>query len=103
MSKVAGDGSGGDSIYGGKFNDEKAGLKRKHDMEGVVAMANSGKNSNTSQFYITFGPASVCDGKHVVIGQVTEGIATIKHINAAAASRDGMPLCDVVIADCGLC
>ena len=44
------DGSGGDSIYGGKFNDEKPGLKKKHDQEGLLSMANSGKNSNTSQY-----------------------------------------------------
>ncbi len=58
----AGDGSGGDSIYGGQFNDEKGGLKLKHDGPGVLSMANSGKNSNTSQFFFTLAAAPQCDG-----------------------------------------
>lgn len=58
----AGDGSGGDSIYGGKFNDEKAGLKLKHDAAGILSMANSGKNSNSSQFFFTLAAAPQCDG-----------------------------------------
>jgi cyclophilin family peptidyl-prolyl cis-trans isomerase len=58
-----GDGSGGESIYGGKFNDEKAGLKLKHDGPGVVGMANSGKNSNSCQFYITLKAAPQLDGE----------------------------------------
>ena len=59
---LPGDGSSGDSIYGGKFNDEKPGLKLKHDVAGVLSMANSGKNSNTSQFFFTLAPAPACDG-----------------------------------------
>ena len=59
---VNGDGSGGDSIYGGKFNDEKAGLKLKHDAGGAVSMANSGKNTNSSQFFFTLAAAPRCDG-----------------------------------------
>lgn len=59
---TVGDGSGGDSIYGGKFNDEKAGLKLKHDAVGILSMANSGKNSNSSQFFLTLAPAPQCDG-----------------------------------------
>jgi len=59
---VKGDGSGGESIYGGKFKDEKAGLALKHDAVGVLSMANSGRNSNSSQFFLTLAPASQCDG-----------------------------------------
>lgn len=62
-ASAAGDGSGGDSIYGGKFNDEKPGLKLKHDAAGILSMANSGKNSNSSQFFFTLAPAPQCDGK----------------------------------------
>ncbi|EFN54797.1 hypothetical protein CHLNCDRAFT_13673, partial [Chlorella variabilis] len=98
---VKGDGSGGDSIYGGKFKDEPAALKLKHDAAGVVGFANSGKNSNTSQFYITFGPAPQCDGKHVVIGRVVEGLDVLKQIEELAASSDGTPRTDVVVVDCG--
>lgn len=79
---VRGDGSGGDSIYGGKFNDDKAALKLKHDAAGVVAMANSGKNTNSCQFYITLAPAPACDGKHVVFGKVVEGMEVITRIGS---------------------
>ena len=70
------DGSGGESIYGGKFNDEKEGLKRSFQ-KGSVAMANSGKNSNTSQFFIclsndTEKMAKMLNGKYVVFGKVVE-------------------------------
>ncbi|KAL6747106.1 cyclophilin [Haematococcus lacustris] len=100
---VRGDGSGGDSIYGGVFNDEKKGLGMKHDRLGVVAMANSGKNSNTSQFFITLGPAPQCDGKHVVFGMVVEGMEVLHRLNEEAASEDGTPRVVVTVADCGLC
>jgi hypothetical protein len=66
---LSGDGSGGDSIYGGKFNDEKPGLKLKHDAAGVLSMANSGKNSNSSQFFFTLTPAPQCDGNCGVGGR----------------------------------
>eukprot|EP00884_Botryococcus_braunii_P016206 jgi/Botrbrau1/3269/Bobra.174_1s0039.2 len=99
---VRGDGSGGDSIYGGKFNDEQAGLKRKHTGAGVVGFANSGKNSNTSQFYMTLSPAPKCDGKHVVIGQVVEGLDILTRIDEEAASADGTPRIDVAVGDCGV-
>lgn len=71
---VFGNGSGGESIYNGKkFKDERAGLQLKHDGKGVLSMGNSGKNSNTSQFFITFKEAPQCDGKHVVFGKVVSG------------------------------
>ncbi|KXZ44583.1 hypothetical protein GPECTOR_65g201 [Gonium pectorale] len=106
---VRGDGSGGDSIYGGQFNDEKPGLKLKHDGPGVLSMANSGKNTNTSQwvlrraFFFTLAAAPQCDGKHVVFGKVLEGLDILARIDAEAASPDGTPRLDVTIADCGLC
>mmetsp|Transcript_36570 Transcript_36570/g.65438 ORF Transcript_36570/g.65438 Transcript_36570/m.65438 type:complete len:239 (-) Transcript_36570:92-808(-) len=99
---VKGDGSAGDSIYNGKFNDEKAGLKGKHDGAGVVSMANSGKNSNTSQFYFTLAPNPKMDGKHVVFGRVTEGLQLLERIDAECASEDGTPRLEVTIADCGV-
>mmetsp|Transcript_4909 Transcript_4909/g.10541 ORF Transcript_4909/g.10541 Transcript_4909/m.10541 type:complete len:240 (-) Transcript_4909:762-1481(-) len=99
---VKGDGSGGDSIYNGKFNDEKAGLQKKHDGPGVLAMANSGKNTNSSQFYFTLAAAPQCDGKHVVFGKVVEGLDILKRIDEEAASADGTPKVDVVIGACGV-
>lgn len=99
---VKGDGSGGDSIYGGKFNDEKGGMRRKHDAIGVVGMANSGKNSNTSQFYITLAPAPQNDGKHIVIGRVIRGIEVLDRMNKEVATDDGRPALAALIADCGV-
>jgi cyclophilin family peptidyl-prolyl cis-trans isomerase len=56
------DGSGGDSIHGATFNDEKPALKLKHSRPGVLSMANSGKNSNSSQFFFTLAATPQCDG-----------------------------------------
>jgi peptidylprolyl isomerase len=64
---VKGDGSGGDSIYGATFNDEKAALKLKHSSAGILSMANSGKNSNSSQFFFTLDAAAQCDGASPVL------------------------------------
>ena len=65
-------GTGGESIYGKNFKDDKGGLMRKHDKAGIVSMCNSGKNSNTSQFFVTLREEGCpqCDGKHVVFGEV---------------------------------
>eukprot|EP00300_Choanocystis_sp_HF-7_P015090 c18932_g1_i1.p1 GENE.c18932_g1_i1~~c18932_g1_i1.p1 ORF type:complete len:219 (+),score=39.83 c18932_g1_i1:354-1010(+) len=100
---VRGDGSGGESIFGKKFKDEKEGLRRKHDSAGVVGMANKGPNSNSSQFYITFGPTPQLDGKHVVVGRVVEGLDVLHTIEQRAGTPDGLkPRETVVIHQCGL-
>jgi cyclophilin family peptidyl-prolyl cis-trans isomerase len=59
---IKNDGSAGDSIHGRKFSDEKAGLALPHDAAGILSMANSGKNTNSSQFFFTLAPAPQCDG-----------------------------------------
>lgn len=94
-----GDGSGGDSIYGGPFKPEKPALKLKHDDVGVVSMA----SSNESQFFITLAPAPQCDHKHVVLGKVVSGLDILKRIDAEAASADGAPRVPVRISACGEC
>uniref|UniRef100_A0A7R9TH34 Peptidyl-prolyl cis-trans isomerase n=1 Tax=Prasinoderma coloniale TaxID=156133 RepID=A0A7R9TH34_9VIRI len=99
---VNGDGSGGDSIYGKKFNDEKPAMKKKHDRAGLVGCANSGKNTNSSGFYVTLAPSPQCDGKHVVFGEVTEGLDVLERIDAEAASESGEPRVPVFIGDCGV-
>lgn len=78
--KCTGDGSGGDSIYGGTFKDEVAGLKLKHAATGVLSMANAGKHTNRSQFFFTLAAAPACDGKHVVVGTVISGLEVLARI-----------------------
>ncbi|CAO3658603.1 hypothetical protein G6F70_003193 [Rhizopus microsporus] len=99
-----GDGSGGDSIYNGKFNDEKPGLAKKFNQKGLVAMANSGKNSNTSQFFITLGDKhpqfDKINGKYVIFGQVTQGQQVLDQINAVSVSKE-QPLETITITNCG--
>jgi peptidylprolyl isomerase len=98
---VFGNGSGGESIYGKKFKDERAGLLQKHDRRGILSMGNSGKNSNTSQFFITFGATPQCDGKHVVFGQVISGWEVLDAIEAMG-SASGDPTGSITVTDCGL-
>ncbi|EEH60894.1 uncharacterized protein MICPUCDRAFT_8202, partial [Micromonas pusilla CCMP1545] len=98
-------GSGGESIWAKKFKDEKDGLKLKHDARGVLSMGNTGKNSNGSQFFITFAPCKALDGKHVVFGKVIEGFGVLDAIEALAAASGGVteePTAPVVVADCGV-
>jgi cyclophilin family peptidyl-prolyl cis-trans isomerase len=101
---IKGDGSSGESIFGGSFNDEKGGLKLKFGGKGILAMANSGKkNTNTSQFFITMTDKALpqLNGKHVIFGQVVEGLELLDDMNRAA-SASGTPSQSVIIQDCGL-
>lgn len=98
---VFGNGSGGESIYGKKFKDERAGLLLKHDRRGVLSMGNSGKNSNSSQFFLTFNKASQCDGKHVVFGEVVSGFPVLQAIEDVG-QKSGEPSVPVEITDCGV-
>jgi cyclophilin family peptidyl-prolyl cis-trans isomerase len=98
---VTGTGAGGESVFGKKFKDDPAGLKLKHDRPGLLSMCNTGKNSNTSQFFLTFAPAKQLDGKHVIFGEVESGIEVLERLNATGGP-DEKPLVPVVIDDCGI-
>ena len=89
------DGTGGKSIYGGPFNDENFTLK--HDSAGLVSMANSGPNTNLSQFFITLAPAPHLDGKHVVFGKVIEGMQHIKDIGSSPVDFNDKPVQNINI------
>ncbi|KAI7833765.1 peptidyl-prolyl cis-trans isomerase A2 [Kickxella alabastrina] len=91
-------GTGGKSIYGEKFADEN--FELKHTEPGLLSMANSGKNTNGSQFFITTVPCSWLDGKHVVFGKVITGLDVVKKIEALG-SANGKPSKKIVIEDCG--
>jgi len=91
-------GTGGKSIYGDKFNDEN--FTKKHDKVGLLSMANAGKNTNGSQFFITTVLTPWLDGKHCVFGEVVDGLPLLKQIEACG-SNSGRPSKKIVISDCG--
>ncbi|OQR74580.1 hypothetical protein BIW11_00940 [Tropilaelaps mercedesae] len=94
-----GDGSGGESIYGGQFDDETFILK--HDAPFLLSMANRGKNTNGSQFFITTVPTPHLDGIHVVFGKVVKGQDIVRKIEDTRVDSGSRPLEEIVIKACG--
>ena len=95
---TSGNGTGGESIYGDKFADENFVLK--HGGAGTLSMANSGPNTNGSQFFICTADTSWLDGKHVVFGRVIDGMQVVKQMESVGTSG-GQTSRPVVITNCG--
>lgn len=93
-----GNGTGGESIYGGKFADEN--FKLDHSEAGLLSMANSGPNTNGSQFFIIFKRQPHLDGKHVVFGKVVKGMDVLGKMEQVGTSN-GKSTEIVKIVDCG--
>jgi len=93
-----GDGTGGESIYGEKFQDEN--FIHKHDGPGILSMANAGKNTNGSQFFLCTTATPHLDGKHVVFGKVVDGMDVVKMVEKYG-SQSGKTKCTIKIVDCG--
>jgi peptidylprolyl isomerase len=93
-----GNGTGGESIYGEKFADEN--FIRKHTAPGVLSMANAGPNTNGSQFFLCTVPTPWLDGKHVVFGQVVDGLNVVREVEKVGSSS-GTTKKAVTVKDCG--
>ena len=93
------DGTGGISIYGNTFKDENFTLKNER---GTISMANSGPNTNGSQFFISTKDNDFLDGKHVVFGKVIKGMDLIDYIETQQTDGNDRPINEILIVDTGL-
>ncbi|VDO75539.1 unnamed protein product, partial [Heligmosomoides polygyrus] len=96
---TTGKGTGGESIYGGLFEDEPFVLK--HDQPFLLSMANKGPNTNGSQFFITTKAAPHLNNKHVVFGKVISGSEVVTEVEHLKVNARSCPVADVIITNCG--
>ncbi|KAJ2812349.1 Peptidyl-prolyl cis-trans isomerase-like 1 [Coemansia sp. 'formosensis'] len=94
-----GTGRGGKSVYGEKFEDETT-KKLKHTGAGILSMANSGPNTNGSQFFITLAPTPHLDGKHTVFGRVHKGMDVVERMGKVRTDSSDRPVEPVKILSC---
>jgi cyclophilin family peptidyl-prolyl cis-trans isomerase len=93
-----GTGRGGESLWGGKFEDEIVPALR-HDSPGILSMANAGPNTNGSQFFITHAATPWLDGKHTVFGKVISGMDVVYAIGKVPRNQMDRPVNDVVMEE----
>ncbi|TKA69089.1 41 kDa peptidyl-prolyl cis-trans isomerase [Friedmanniomyces simplex] len=96
---TAGNGTGGESIYGEKFEDEN--FEYTHEKPFLLSMANAGKGTNGSQFFVTTMPTPHLDGKHVVFGEVIAGKSVVRQVENTPVGASDKPESDCEITDCG--
>ena len=93
-------GTGGQSIYGRNFEDEN--FELNHNKPYLLSMANSGPNTNGSQFFITTSNTPYLNGKHVIFGKVINGFEIINKLNNIKIDNNDKPINDIIISDCGI-
>lgn len=91
-----GTGRGGESIFGGKFEDEIT-HTLKHVGAGVLSMANAGPNTNGSQFFVTLAPTPWLDGKHTIFGRVKTGMKVVRQLGSVQTSKQDRPVDEIKI------
>eukprot|EP01065_Artemidia_motanka_P016421 TRINITY_DN2009_c4_g1_i1.p1 TRINITY_DN2009_c4_g1~~TRINITY_DN2009_c4_g1_i1.p1 ORF type:complete len:375 (+),score=121.43 TRINITY_DN2009_c4_g1_i1:47-1126(+) len=96
---TAGDGSGGWSIWGQSFEDET--FRHSHESSGLLSMANSGPNTNCSQFFITTTDSPHLDQRHVVFGRVLKGMGVVRQMEHTSVGPKDRPVEAITIVDCG--
>ena len=93
-----GTGSGGQSLWGGTFNDE-FNKNLVFDRAGVLAMANAGPNTNGSQFFITLAPTTWLNHKYTMFGQLISGMDVLEAIGNVKTGKGDRPIQDVTMED----
>lgn len=91
-----GTGRGGSSIFGKTFEDEIS-MELKHTGAGIISMANSGPNTNGSQFFFTLAPTQWLDGKHSIFGRLSDGLSVLRRMGMVETDNNDRPVEDIRI------